>query len=244
MELSDLDRAQLVHSSSQEERPLPPVPSSTRNTALGSERLGTVRAESSELANYQHYLGNNGSGLQFDPNEISAISIRNQSNSTFSIPNLSQSLGSPLGNAGSAEHLPPAIDSSFRPEGSALEHPRNGSTISSIGSFSSRTSSIHAATHPLIPNPDGDSSSGEPPLLPHSSPSQIRRRQQRRTERDQLAARVKVAVPRWQPDAEVTLCPICRTQFSKPLLKYELQAFAFLISLNRFFYSQTPLQVY
>ncbi len=55
---------------------------------------------------------------------------------------------------------------------------------------------------------DGSSSgsSGDSPLLSHTSPSQIRRRQQ---------APAEFVVPRWQPDAEVTFCPICRTQFSK-----------------------------
>jgi hypothetical protein len=61
--------------------------------------------------------------------------------------------------------------------------------------------------------PDDDSSSGSSgnsPLLSHTSPSQIRRRQQ-------PPPPAEFVVPRWQPDAEVTFCPICRTQFSKLL---------------------------
>lgn len=60
--------------------------------------------------------------------------------------------------------------------------------------------------------PDDDDSSsvssGNSPLLSHTSPSQIRRRQQ-------PPPPAEFVVPRWQPDAEVTFCPICRTQFSK-----------------------------
>lgn len=58
---------------------------------------------------------------------------------------------------------------------------------------------------------DGSSSSdANTPLLSHTSPSQTRQREERR-------ARSEVIVPRWQPDAEVTICPICGTQFSKHL---------------------------
>jgi hypothetical protein len=53
---------------------------------------------------------------------------------------------------------------------------------------------------------DGSSSGGDTPLLSHTSPSQNRRRR--------VAEATEVIVPRWQPDVEVTFCPICRTQFS------------------------------
>jgi hypothetical protein len=61
---------------------------------------------------------------------------------------------------------------------------------------------------------DGSSSSsdGNTPLLSHTSPSQTRQRADRR-------ARPEVVVPRWQPDAEVTICPICGTQFSEFLTR-------------------------
>jgi hypothetical protein len=57
---------------------------------------------------------------------------------------------------------------------------------------------------------DGSSSSSEvnTPLVSHPNLGQARRRGERRTG-------VEVIVPRWQPDAEVTICPICRAQFSK-----------------------------
>jgi hypothetical protein len=53
-------------------------------------------------------------------------------------------------------------------------------------------------------------SSGDSPLLDHDSPSQIRYRL-----RPSPSPPPEFVVPRWQPDAEVTFCPICRTQFSK-----------------------------
>jgi hypothetical protein len=60
---------------------------------------------------------------------------------------------------------------------------------------------------------DSDETYRELPLLSHDSPNQIRRIQ--RHAREPEPARAEFVVPRWQPDAEVTMCPICRTQFSK-----------------------------
>lgn len=58
---------------------------------------------------------------------------------------------------------------------------------------------IRALSRPS--NLHGDRPSrGEPPTSPYSRLS-----------------RSEIVLPRWQPDAEVTLCPICRTQFSKNL---------------------------
>lgn len=54
--------------------------------------------------------------------------------------------------------------------------------------------------------------SGGSPLLSHTSSSQIRRSQRASP---QPPPRPDFVIPRWQPDAEVTFCPICRTQFSK-----------------------------
>lgn len=60
---------------------------------------------------------------------------------------------------------------------------------------------------------DSDESYRDSPLLSHDSPSQIRRR--RRHEPEMQPPSTEFVVPRWQPDAEVTMCPICRTQFSQ-----------------------------
>lgn len=51
----------------------------------------------------------------------------------------------------------------------------------------------------------------------------------------------EVVVPRWQPDAEVTLCPICHTQFSMKSILGALWILSLL--LHRFFRAETPLQV-
>lgn len=73
--------------------------------------------------------------------------------------------------------------------------------------------------------PDGDSSGsdslGDVPLLSRTS-SRYRRRPQR-TGRANSTEQSQVAIPRWQPDAEVTLCPICRSQFSKFLGNFDQQ---------------------
>jgi hypothetical protein len=78
------------------------------------------------------------------------------------------------------------------------------------------TESSPSAAHPglLRPPPyDESSSSGRnASQLPCTHPSLSRQNSDRR-------ARPDVVIPRWQPDAEVTLCPICGTQFSKYFMK-------------------------
>lgn len=59
------------------------------------------------------------------------------------------------------------------------------------------------------PENDASTSGGNTPLLSHTSPSQIDRRRP--------TTPTEFVVPRWQPDAEVTFCPICNTQFSRAL---------------------------
>jgi hypothetical protein len=63
---------------------------------------------------------------------------------------------------------------------------------------------------------DSSSSHGNTPLL---SRSPVQTREHRQSHLPQTASqtnpRSEVVMPRWQPDAEVTFCPICRTQFSK-----------------------------
>ena len=50
-----------------------------------------------------------------------------------------------------------------------------------------------------------------------------------------------IVLPRWQPDAEVTICPICGTQFSRTLL-YNILNYLLTIG-HRLLCPQTPLQV-
>jgi len=53
-------------------------------------------------------------------------------------------------------------------------------------------------------------------LLSHDSPSQIRHRLHPAPSfSPSPSPSPEFVLPRWQPDAEVTFCPICRTQFSK-----------------------------
>lgn len=49
---------------------------------------------------------------------------------------------------------------------------------------------------------------------PVLSPSSLNQTRRLSVQTDGPATHQEVVLPRWQPDAEVTLCPICRTQFS------------------------------
>jgi hypothetical protein len=62
----------------------------------------------------------------------------------------------------------------------------------------------------------GGSQLSDAPLLSRTTPSPVQQRPSVRTRPD--PPRPEVVVPRWQPDVEVTFCPICRTQFSKNLV--------------------------
>jgi hypothetical protein len=57
----------------------------------------------------------------------------------------------------------------------------------------------------------------------------------------QLEQTGEVVVPRWQPDAEVTFCPICKTQFS--MFSFGLAFNAYTYWMIRFLYSKASLQV-
>jgi hypothetical protein len=75
------------------------------------------------------------------------------------------------------------------------------------------------------------------PVLPPSSVNQTRPSIQT----DGTAAHPEVVLPRWQPDAEVTLCPICRTQFSMNPLHHI--SHCLLTRWHRLLCPQTSLQV-
>jgi len=103
------------------------------------------------------------------------------------------------------------LDSSVRPR-EPQERPRGGvwrqPETRSNASLSVRTSTRRNGRSGPDDDDSSSVSSGNSPLLSHTSPNQIRRRQQ-------PPPPAEFVVPRWQPDAEVTFCPICRTQFSK-----------------------------
>lgn len=101
----------------------------------------------------------------------------------------------------------------------AQERPQGG-VWRELGPESTASVSVRAPTRtptrtPILSTrsgPEDDSSlsgsSRDPPLLSHDSPSQVRHRLH-------PPPSPGFVLPRWQPDAEVTFCPICRTQFSK-----------------------------
>jgi hypothetical protein len=106
----------------------------------------------------------------------------------------------------------PTGDSALRssePQGHPLAAGWQQSESRSNASLSVRTPTRRVRSG-LDDDSSSSGSSGTSPLLSHTSSSQIRRRQQ-------SSPHAEFVVPRWQPDAEVTFCPICRTQFSKLL---------------------------
>jgi hypothetical protein len=111
-----------------------------------------------------------------------------------------------------------------------IDGPSNPRRTSSSTSARGSTSSMSAHQS------DGSSSGGDTPLLSHTSPSQNRRRR--------VAESTEVVVPRWQPDVEVTFCPICRTQFSMtPFFNFLLLLLIYLLTLIRLLCAETSLQV-
>ncbi|PSR99394.1 FYVE zinc finger-domain-containing protein [Coniella lustricola] len=109
-----------------------------------------------------------------------------------------------------------------RPERALPALPPLGSSSSSLVTHSSRGGAIspsaqrRPATPPSPPPPTRrrtatNQLSGAPATTSMESPQQLQQPQRRPS-----AARrpSDITLPRWQPDAEVTFCPICRTQFS------------------------------
>lgn len=108
-----------------------------------------------------------------------------------------------------------------------IDGPSNPLRTSSI---SPRGSSNSMPAH----QSDGSSSGGDTPLLSQTSASQNRRRR--------VVETTEVVVPRWQPDVEVTFCPICRTQFSMTPTQFSI-IHILTIAFIRLLCAETPLQV-
>ena len=83
---------------------------------------------------------------------------------------------------------------------------------SSSSSIPRRRSSKSTSQQPVYP--EAARIDGPSPRIDLPAPSRPLLSQTRR----KYSSRTEVVVPRWQPDAEVTFCPICRTQFSQYLI--------------------------
>jgi hypothetical protein len=96
-------------------------------------------------------------------------------------------------------------------------HPEDADFINKFFSVPpSRPEGSSSHSGPSGAGNDSSSSHGNTPLL---SRSPVQTRERRQSHLPQIASQInprsEVVMPRWQPDAEVTFCPICRTQFSK-----------------------------
>jgi hypothetical protein len=89
-----------------------------------------------------------------------------------------------------------------RQDGGSRENSYEG--VGSVDAPASASSRTRASSNSSAHNEDSSSFRRHTPIFPQTPPSQNRH----------PPPRPEVILPRWQPDAEVTLCPICRTQFS------------------------------
>lgn len=224
------------------ERPLPPLPSPESNLALPEYVSGGVANSMPQTELHADISGtrpsfsgpeastgsdSNGRSEYFD--QSSALRNRSQSSANSSInilrspaeagalPQTQISLpNEDLYNAGDSHLLSRA--SSIHGSGAARSLRLNENGGESTPRSRSQSQTLIQALQ--LPQPartppsgsDSDESYRDSPLLSYDSPSQIRRR--RRHEPEMQTPRTEFVVPRWQPDAEVTMCPICRTQFS------------------------------
>lgn len=108
-----------------------------------------------------------------------------------------------------------ARDAQSRPQGTVWQEsgPESAASVSVRTPTRTPTRTPVRSMRSLVYDDTSSSgSSGDPPLLSHDSPSQIRHRLH-------PPPSPEFVLPRWQPDAEVTFCPICRTQFSTSLTR-------------------------
>lgn len=190
-----------------QERPLPPYPGSSQHSSpqVGSrdtalyERLvtGAPGAVNDSSREYERWRD---SGYQGTPRSYTRDTNASPSASTLLPGQESRSRGASesqrIGEKRSQANEAVNDLRATRPfRHDAPSTPRRTSSISTRGS-----------THSIMAQQSDESSSGgDRPLLAHP-PSQNRRRR--------VSERTEVVVPKWQADAEVTFCPICRTQFS------------------------------
>lgn len=92
-----------------------------------------------------------------------------------------------------------------RQDGGSREDSYEG--VGSVDAPASASIRTRASSNSSSHNEDSSSFRRHTPIFPQTPPSQSRH----------PPPRPEVILPRWQPDAEVTLCPICRTQFSMDL---------------------------
>jgi hypothetical protein len=189
-----------------DESALPPLPSPISNA---EGRSDVTRFEPSSASNILQDGRDSTNPQSHDlrsplEQEHQAISIPAQSSSRVSTP------GSNL------SHIYQSQDAVTTPAIVPLSdiYPRSGHDAAS----STASRNVPPVFMPLSLRPSGRTHTGDlssdEETIPHSRPSPNVNRQRQHPVEAAVTVRAQFTVPRWQPDAEVTLCPICRTQFS------------------------------
>lgn len=197
--------------SSRDERPLPPLPSPEMNSPLeaNTERpLGDTRDR------------RNGEGSSSQQNDIVEQALLRSPSNFASASDAGPSIGTSTAVEGEPVQ-PTSLKSTGGPESnSQLEEINSLAEMpayqtqerfaSQLVTSSRDVANVYSSTHGYS---SGSDSLREPLALSHTY-SEGRRREQY-VGRGHSIEQSQIIIPRWQPDAEVTLCPICRTQFSK-----------------------------
>lgn len=211
---SDKYSVAIQHRPNREERPLPPYPGSS------SAQHSDAQGDAGDAALYEGLVtGSQGavnestreyerwreSGYQESPSTYAGGNSEVNIVSGSSSPGLesrirgssaSQRIGEKRSQANEAVNEMRA-NRPFRPDGPSGPRRTSSTSVTS----SARSTMVHQG--------DGPSPGVDVSLLSHT-PSQNRHRRA-------AAEGSEVIAPRWQPDAEVTFCPICGTQFSMTL---------------------------
>jgi hypothetical protein len=224
--------------SSKKEPPLPPLPTDEGETSYTQHRQDTLSAlegteESSTQSWNQQDAGEGGTSIleQYPDAQASGNAGRPTLSSRRSTGQNSEHVRSPLLAGGLFDEGVDVRSYNSTPrrrspsnfdtygDGQAVEAPRNrsASTVQrrhDTAMDSHRPPAPRRYSRPARPySYAGGSNINEPLPQPLPNPplglwaGQIGRESSPET-----------VVPRWQPDAEVTFCPICKTQFSKPLM--------------------------
>lgn len=217
------------------DRPLPPLPKSSSSPTLkddGSEHLVELQRplHAEQTLNFQPQYGvAEGGHIGTTADSNYAWRSRDSSSVNFSRSRSASAAEEDVSLHSRAfpsnEDSHPVDDSNLLFRTSSVHGsraPRNLTLSDNTGPFNPRSRShsqtlaqalqTPSATRTSSSGSDSEGSYRDRPLLSHTSPGGARRRQRQEPEAESAPA--EFVVPRWQPDAEVTMCPICRTQFS------------------------------
>lgn len=214
------------------ERPLPPIPDNEGNGGSVLSQLDVAGA----FANMNRFEAQQTSRIT--PSESPAVPTNQdteqpvtlvdflgmeESSGPLGIPNLSfqiatrPSLGDEVISHRSLPPLPSSVigtSTSSQLDARSEDTRRRRSSTQTTTAARSTENLSRSVRHAHGSSSD---SGGDSPLVSRTPSSQIRRGFPRPTDGIAHVEEAPMGVPRWQPDVEVTLCPICRTQFSRSM---------------------------